>query len=155
MQSSQTTFSPGALYHFLVANEGKAVQEFLIIPSAVAPSATHTNALAMIDTVPVGATKTVDYAFPSSMVGQSLEFACYLHGQYEVGMQLPITVSSEQTRRHASYNVAKKVLGFVYQVAIPRTHLRAAYADGFRGAPIDGKLAADRRFIPTGSRSFL
>lgn len=38
--------------------------------------------------------------------------------------------------RYPSYNVAKKVLAFVYQVAVPRSHLRAAYGDGFRGAPI-------------------
>ncbi len=37
---------------------------------------------------------------------------------------------------HASYNVAKKVLAFVYQVAIPRSHLRASYGDGFLGAPL-------------------
>jgi len=37
---------------------------------------------------------------------------------------------------HASYNVAKKVLAFVYQVAIPRSHLRASYGDGFQGAPL-------------------
>ncbi len=37
---------------------------------------------------------------------------------------------------HASYNVAKKVLAFVYQVAIPRSHLRATYGDGFQGAPL-------------------
>jgi hypothetical protein len=42
------------------------------------------------------------------------------------------------TRRSdlASYNVAKKVLGFVYQVAIPRSHLRASYGDRFQGAPL-------------------
>src|SRR5438270_10901837 len=39
-------------------------------------------------------------------------------------------------RDHASYNVAKKVLAFVYQVAIPRSHLRASYGDGFLGAPL-------------------
>ena len=37
---------------------------------------------------------------------------------------------------HASYNVAKKVLAFVYQIAIPRSHLHASYGDGFQGAPL-------------------
>jgi uncharacterized cupredoxin-like copper-binding protein len=91
--SSQTTLSPGVSYHFIVTNEGKAVQEWMIIPMAAAPSEMHANALAMIDSVPASATKTVDYTFPASTVGQTLEFACYLHGQYEVGMQLPITVT--------------------------------------------------------------
>ena len=46
-------------------------------------------------------------------------------------------VDVRQNRRgHASYNVAKKVLAFVYQVAIPRSHLRASYGDGFLGAPL-------------------
>jgi hypothetical protein len=46
---------------------------------------------------------------------------------------------------HASYNVAKKILGFVYQVAIPRSHLRAAYGEGFKGAPLhcDGHKQED------------
>ncbi len=43
---------------------------------------------------------------------------------------------AEYWRDHASYNVAKKVLAFVYQVAIPRSHLRASYGDGFQGAPL-------------------
>ena len=51
-------------------------------------------------------------------------------------------VQSDAQRRaagisgHSSYNVAKKVLGFVYQVAIPRSHLHASYGDGFGGAPL-------------------
>ena len=44
--------------------------------------------------------------------------------------------SGEDMVQHASYNVAKKVLAFVYQVAIPRSHLRASYGDGFHGAPL-------------------
>ncbi len=30
------------------------------------------------------------------------------------------------------------MLAFVYQVAIPRSHLRASYGDGFQGAPLHG-----------------
>ncbi len=49
----------------------------------------------------------------------------------------PIAERSAARRdHHASYNVAKKVLAFVYQVAIPRSHLRASYGDGFQGAPL-------------------
>jgi hypothetical protein len=39
-------------------------------------------------------------------------------------------------RNHASYNVAKKVVEFEYQEEIPRHRLRAAYGDGFKGAPL-------------------
>ena len=42
----------------------------------------------------------------------------------------------EQVRLHASYNVAKKVVEFEYQEEIPRSRLRAAYGDGFKGAPL-------------------
>src|SRR5207253_7198428 len=37
---------------------------------------------------------------------------------------------------YASYNVAKKVIEFEYQEEIPRHRLRAAYGDGFKGAPL-------------------
>src|SRR5712691_6320703 len=43
---------------------------------------------------------------------------------------------AENGAAHASYNGAKKVLAFVYQVTIPRSHLRASYGDGFQGAPL-------------------
>lgn len=42
----------------------------------------------------------------------------------------------EDWRDHASYNVAKKVVEFEYQEEIPRSRLRAAYGDGFKGAPL-------------------
>jgi hypothetical protein len=45
-------------------------------------------------------------------------------------------IDAAKLHGHASYNVAKKVLAFVYQVAIPRSHLRASYGDGFLGAPL-------------------
>jgi uncharacterized cupredoxin-like copper-binding protein len=54
---------------------------------------THKIALHMIDNVARGETKTFDYTFASSMMGQYFEFACHLPGHYEAGMKLPITVS--------------------------------------------------------------
>jgi hypothetical protein len=44
--------------------------------------------------------------------------------------------SSARLNSHASYNVAKKVVEFEYQEEIPRHRLRAAYGDGFQGAPL-------------------
>src|SRR6266849_7575649 len=52
---------------------------------------------------------------------------------------------------HASYNVAKKVLAFVYQVAIPRSHLRASYGDGFQGAPLRCKNRQEEGSFTRGS----
>lgn len=53
----------------------------------------HKIALHMIDNIAPGETKTFDYAFASSMVGQNFEFACHLPGHYEAGMHLPIMVT--------------------------------------------------------------
>src|SRR6266566_920773 len=52
------------------------------------------------------------------------------------------------TRRdlHASYNVAKKVVEFEYQEDIPRSRLRAAYGDGFKGAPLRCQSSGEGHF---------
>ncbi len=63
-----------------------------------------------------------------------------------------IQVDIRQDRaEHASYNVAKKVLAFVYQVAIPRSHLRASYGDGFQGAPLRCKNRQEEGSFTRGS----
>ena len=53
-------------------------------------------------------------------------------------MDIQPNVKRRAARRdsHASYNVAKKVVEFEYQEEIPRSRLRAAYGDGFKGAPL-------------------
>ena len=56
-------------------------------------------------------------------------------GLHEVVKLVQVDIA-EDGRNHASYNVAKKVLAFVYQVAIQRSHLRATYGGGFQGAPL-------------------
>lgn len=78
IHSSQTTFSPGVSYHFVVTNQGQAVHEFMIVPMGLAPSAMNGNALAMINSVASGETKTIDYTFSSSTVGHpwSLRVSC-------------------------------------------------------------------------------
>ena len=47
---------------------------------------------------------------------------------------------------HPSYNVAKKVVEFEYQEEIPRHRLRAAYGDGFKGAPLQWQVAGEGTF---------
>ena len=47
---------------------------------------------------------------------------------------------------HASYNVAKKVVEFEYQEEIPRHRLRAAYGDGFKGAPLRCQSSGEGMF---------
>jgi uncharacterized cupredoxin-like copper-binding protein len=98
IQSSQTTFSPGTSYHFVVANNGKIPHEFMIMPMGMnmhgmSMDDMHKIALHMIDNVAPGETKTFDYPFASSMMGQNFEFACHLPGHYEAGMKLPMMVN--------------------------------------------------------------
>jgi len=54
----------------------------------------HKIALAMIDNVNPGETKTLDYTFTQSNAGKQLEFACHLPGHYEAGMHQAITARS-------------------------------------------------------------
>ena len=96
--SSLATFSPGTSYHFVITNSGKVAHEFMIMPMGMnmhdmSMDDMHKNALHMIDSVAPGETKTFDYTFTSSMMGQRFEFACHLPGHYEAGMQSPIVVN--------------------------------------------------------------
>ena len=99
IQSSQTAFTPGTTYHFVVNNNGKVAHEFMIMPMEmnmgnVSMDEMHKMALAMIDNVNPGETKTLDYTFTQSNAGNQLEFACHLSGHYEAGMHQAITASS-------------------------------------------------------------
>lgn len=98
--SSQTSFSPGKTYHFVVTNNGMTAHEFMIMPksegsmSGMSMSHMDSLALAAIDNINPGETKTLDYTFPSSAANSSPEFACYLPGHYEAGMKLGVTVKA-------------------------------------------------------------
>ena len=52
----------------------------------------------------------------------------------------------EDQDHHASYNVAKKVVEFEYQEEILRSRLRAAYGDGFKGAPLRCQSSGEGAF---------
>ena len=49
-------------------------------------------ALYMIETIAPAETKTFDYTFNQSMMGQRFEFTCNAPGQYGAMMQFPIAV---------------------------------------------------------------
>ena len=50
------------------------------------------------------------------------------------------------------YNVAKKVVDFEYQEEISRHRLRAAYGDGFKGAPLRCQMSGEGVFpLDTGT----
>jgi uncharacterized cupredoxin-like copper-binding protein len=52
----------------------------------------HHAALYMADTLAPGETKTFDYTFKQSMMGQRFEFTCNPPGQYGAMMRFPIAI---------------------------------------------------------------
>ncbi|MFL5590947.1 MAG: hypothetical protein ACJ8DI_25315 [Ktedonobacteraceae bacterium] len=98
--SSVTSFIPGTSYHFVVTNNGHTAHEFMIMPKAERSMSgmpmgnMDSMALAKVDNIAPGQTKTVDYTFPSSAAGSHPQFACYYPGHYEAGMKLDVTVNS-------------------------------------------------------------
>lgn len=98
--SSVTNFIPGTTYHFVVKNLGKTAHEFMIMSksegamSDVSMGDMDHQALARIETIAPGETKTVDYTFPASAASSHPEFACYLPGHYEAGMKLAVAVKA-------------------------------------------------------------
>lgn len=91
--ASLTSFTVGTAYHFEVTNKGIVDHEFMIIPpmpGELSMNDIHKTALAYIDVVPPGTTKTLDYTF--TKVSSSLEFACHIGHHYALGMHLSIGV---------------------------------------------------------------
>ncbi len=103
IQASQTTFKTGITYHFVVSNKGKQNHELMLMPPVSADTgmgSTMDNldqmALFLIgaDKLPPGATATEDYTFRQPAATGKLEFACHIGDHYQMGMRLPITVTS-------------------------------------------------------------
>ncbi|MBA3823520.1 MAG: hypothetical protein H0X24_06380 [Ktedonobacterales bacterium] len=105
IKTSQTQFTAGKSYHFVVKNTSQSAHEFMIMPQmanmgAMSMDDAHQMALAMVDMVGAGETKTLDYTFTgdTSMPGmgmtQALEFDCMFSGHYDAGMHAAITVKS-------------------------------------------------------------
>src|SRR6185312_5812954 len=92
IHASVTSFTPGTTYQFVVKNEGSTTHEFMIMPKAegamngMSMDEMDHMALAMIDTINPGETKTLTYTFSASAAGSRPEFACFLPGHYEAGM---------------------------------------------------------------------
>lgn len=98
--SSITHFEVGKSYHFSVKNEGKTSHEFMILPAdegsmtGMSMDDMDKMALASINTIQSGETKTLDYTFPASARGSHPAFACYLMGHYEAGMKQEVSVTA-------------------------------------------------------------
>ncbi len=103
--TSQSQFTAGKVYHFVVKNTSQSAHEFMIMPQmdhmgSMSMDDADKMALAMIDMLGAGETKTLDYTFKgdTSMPGmgmtQTLEFGCMFSGHYDAGMHRAITVKS-------------------------------------------------------------
>jgi len=100
IDSSLTTFTPGKPYHYVITNKGQTAHEFMIMPKSegrmggMSMGEMDKMALAAVDTINPGETKTLDYTFPSSTANSQPEFACYVSGHYEAGMRQKVHVAS-------------------------------------------------------------
>ncbi len=97
--STQTTFKAGVPYTFVIKNNGNHQHNFNIAPPVSVTGSTDASLAAALlavtqDKLPIGGGTTVQYTFPSSAVGQQLEFSCLIRLHYEKGMRLAITVTN-------------------------------------------------------------
>jgi hypothetical protein len=93
MDMSQTTFSRGVRYTFMVANHGPLRQECMItahpmgeVPMDQAPR----KAMMTTSEMMPGSTQAFEYTFSPSMTPQKLWLNCYSQGQVNVGMHLEL-----------------------------------------------------------------
>lgn len=97
--ADRSTFSVGTPYHFVVQNQGQVAHQFLFAPIGdwdydhMSMEERHHKALYMDDQVAPGETKTFEYTFPASAVGQHYGFGCYGPGHDDAaGWWYPLTV---------------------------------------------------------------
>jgi uncharacterized cupredoxin-like copper-binding protein len=95
--SSLTVFRAGMTYHFVVANRGHEVHEFLIMPdkpdgSELSPDLQYKDKLIEIEQIAPGTTMNVNVTFSPTAQGR-YEIACQMRGHYLAGMRLPIRVT--------------------------------------------------------------
>lgn len=94
--SSVKVFHVGIPYHFVVANRGHDIHEFMIMadkPDGTPLPAAQQYKSMLIEVEPImpGTTQTVNYTFSPSAAGR-YEIACQMRGHYKAGMRLPIVV---------------------------------------------------------------
>jgi uncharacterized cupredoxin-like copper-binding protein len=87
--SSQTTFSAGQVYHFVVANEGALAHDWMIIARGEQDEEMALTIVEDEDFGP-GTIFTIDFSFPEP---GNYEFACHVPDHYEAGMVRPVTVN--------------------------------------------------------------
>lgn len=96
--SSLTSFKAGQSYLFVVSNRGRHEHNFIISPPVSVAGGygqALSQALLAVDETQLypGSTVSVEFTFPTSAVGATLELNCLIRRHYEDGMRLPITVT--------------------------------------------------------------
>ncbi len=97
--SSLTTFQVGVPYSFIITNAGQRAHNFNI-SAPVAPGGSFEDAVAQallainLSDLGSGESLTVEFTFPESAAGATLEFSCLIRSHYRNGMLLPITVTN-------------------------------------------------------------
>jgi uncharacterized membrane protein YraQ (UPF0718 family) len=103
--ASQTSFTPGVTYHFILTNASDDTHEFMLgpqMPMGMSMAQVDAQALTMQSNIAPHQTRRFDVTFPmgmstSMMNGTTmtkLEMSCHLAGHYEAGMLLPITLTT-------------------------------------------------------------
>lgn len=105
VETATTTFTPGQSYLFQVTNNGSIAHEFMIVPAAIAKSmgsmptmdmsSMDKQALAYVENIGPGETKTLTYTFPTSTANTQNQFACFYPGHYQAGMHTNVQVSKK------------------------------------------------------------
>jgi hypothetical protein len=93
MTLSQSTFSAGMPYHFLITNTGTLQQACAIVPHSMSQmpmNMMQQNALMMTRVTMPGATQAFDYTFPMGLASQQLEITCFANGQNTMHMPIQI-----------------------------------------------------------------
>jgi uncharacterized cupredoxin-like copper-binding protein len=96
--SSTTDFKPGVTYTFVIKNAGQRAHSFSInqpVSDTGSLDASLAGALLTVpqQQLPIGGGTTVEYTFPDSAVGMTLEFSCLIKRHYDDNMRLAITVT--------------------------------------------------------------
>lgn len=97
--SSINTFKPDVDYHFVIMNNGKLKHEFMIMPkdlgamNGMSMSDMDKVALAQVEGIQPGQTRTLDYTFRPADSGSHPQFGCFYPGHYDAGMKLTVAVS--------------------------------------------------------------
>ncbi len=97
--SSVTVFHAGIPYHFVIANRGQDIHEFMIMPdkpdgTPLPPDAQYKGMLMELEPIMPGTTWSANYTFAPTATGR-YEIACQMRGHYKAGMRLPIVVTSQ------------------------------------------------------------